>query len=286
MTRGKFVCCILLAFICTAAHAEVVKVPTNDETARTFYENSQLVITKQVIDATELAGCIVLRKSGENDQYLNILPEALRKALRPQNLASKAYRTMLSQGEAAKVGFLGLFGISTKKECLLEVSITDVWRLDGPSFMSSDDVKANVLLLGKIYRELGYSVWYNQAVSYAVLVTSQYKRNERSASLTFTYLDGDGKRYVQEESYTQKELVSIAPFDLTPLLDKLQSSTKGDKSALTTEPDEVNKFELKHVPGTALVSLQQADLGVLMTAAQKYAEKFDVAGVDKIITAL
>ena len=280
MTRKTFVCSILLAVICAPVRAEVV-VPTNDGAARTFYENSQLVITKQVIDATELAGCLVLRKSGETDQYLNILPETLRKMLRPQNLASKAYRTMLSNGEAAKVGFLGLFGISTKKDYLLEVSITDVWRLDGPSFMSSEDVKANVLMLGKIYRDLGYSVWYNQAVQYSVLVTSQYRKNERSAALTFTYVDGDGKRYVQEESYTQKELVSIAPFDLTPLLDKL-SSKSVDRGALTIEPDDVNKFELKHVPGGALTGLQPADLGALVTAA----EKLKVAGADKIINAL
>lgn len=283
--RTRFICLYLIILICVPVYAQVV-VPTNDATARSFYENSQLVITKQVIDATELAGCLVLRKQGEPDQYLNILPEELRKTLRPQNLSTKAYRTMLSQGEAAKVGFLGLLGVSTKKDNLLEVSITDVWRLDGPSFMSSDPVKANVLMIGKIYRDLGCSVWYNQAVQYSTLVTSQYRKNERSAALTFTYLDGDGKRYVQEESYTQKELVSIAPFDLTPLLDKLAVDKSNKSSALSIDPDYLNKIEIKHVPGGALNNPRPVDLSVLLSAAEKFAEKNNVSGVDKLITGL
>jgi len=272
LTLRMLVSVLLLAAVCAAAHAEVV-VPMNDEAARQFYANSQLVITKMVVDASQLAGCLVLRKTGEADQYLNILPEAIRQTLKPQNLSSKAYRTMLSQEEAAKVGFLGLLGVSTKKECLLEISITDVWQLDGPTFIASDDVKANVLLIGKIYRDMGYTVWYNQAVKYSALVTSQYRKNEKSAALTFSYVDGEGKRYIQEESYTSKELISISPFDITPLLDKLTPDSN-DKSNT-----------LKPVPGGA-VALQPADLGALATMASKFAEKFSVAGIDKMITGL
>ena len=285
MTLGRFICSILLVFIiCTAVQADAVVVPTNDTAARAFYENSQLVITKQVIDATELAGCLVLRKPGEPDQYLNILPEDLRKTLRPQNLATKAYRTMLSQGEAAKVGFLGLLGIATKKDSLLEISITDVWRLDGPGFMSSNAVKSNLLTIGKVYRELGYAVWYNQAVQYSVLVTSQYRKNDRSAALTFTYLDGEGHKYVQEESYTQKELVSLAPFDLTPLLDRLlPDPNKG--TALNVDPDKIMNIHPTRVPGGAMLEPKPADLSKLISEAKKLKVEHP-EDVQKTITSL
>ena len=285
MTRTGFASLILLALVTAAAHAEVV-VPMNDEAARQFYANSQLVITKQVVDASQLAGCLVLRKSGEADQYLNILPETVRQMLKPQNLSSKAYRTMLTQEEATKVGFLGLLGVSAKKECLLEISITDVWQLDAPTFISTDEVKGNVLLIGKIYRDMGYSVWYNQAVKYSALVTSQYRKNEKSAALTFSYVDGDGRRYVQEESYTSKELISISPFDITPLLDKLTPDPANKSNTLNLDPEQINKFKAERAPGGALSNLQPADMGLLMTAASKFAAKYELAGVDKLITGL
>lgn len=212
-----------------------------------------------------------MKKAGESDQYLNILPETIRKTLKPQNLSTKPYRTMLNQQEAAKVGFLGILGISTKQDYLLEIAISDVWRLEGPGFINFDDVKANVFQIGKIYYDNGYSVWYNQSVQYALLVTSQYKKSDASIKGTFSYVDGEGKMYVQEENYTQRELISTAPFDISPLLANLPTG-KVKVNALKFEADYVNALMKKGVPG-GVTDLSPASLKDLKPVSEKLDSK-------------
>lgn len=266
----RIVYAIMFVIFSAQAHAEV-RVPENDAAAQHFYEKSQLIISKKVIDASDLAGCLILRKSGEPDQFLNILPENIRQTLKQQNLSTKPYRTMLNQQEAAKVGFLGLLGISTQQDYLLEIAINDVWRLEGPNFMNFENVKTIVLQIGKIYYDQGYTVLYNQSVQYALLVTSQYKRNESSVQGTFTYVAGDGKKYVQEETYTQKELISTAPFDISPLLVKIPGGSF-NFSALKISHAETEKLRSKGVTASVL-SIVPADFKKLESAAKKLKSK-------------
>jgi hypothetical protein len=266
----KSILSALYILFCSQTYAEVT-VPENDQAAQDFYKNSQLIISKIVIDPAELAGSLVFKKAGEPDQYLNILPEGIRKTLKPQNLSTKPYRTMLNQQEAKKVGFLGLLGISTKEDFLLEISISDIWRLEGPSFLGDDEVKANALQIGKVYYDDGFSVWYNQSVQYALLVTSKYKKSDKNIQGTFTYIGGDGKRYVQEENYTQKELISTAPFNLTTILAKLPTG-KLNVNALKIESADVNSLIKKGVP-SGVMDLTPATLEELKAASGKLDSK-------------
>ncbi len=80
-----FACIIWTTLTCRIAHAEVT-VPKDDKAVLDFYTNSQLVISKATVNPFELAGCLVLKKDGQTDQYLNVLPESIKKTLKPQNL--------------------------------------------------------------------------------------------------------------------------------------------------------------------------------------------------------
>jgi len=213
---------LLLSGQCYAA----VTVPVDDSAAIEFYKNSQLVVSKATVNPFDLAGCIVLTKEGQEDTYINILPESIKKSLKPQNLSNKPYRTMLTESQAVKVGFLGVLGISTKNNSLLEIAIDDRWKLEGPSFWNNNELKESVLSIGKIYMALGYTVKYNQNVQYSNLTTSTYTESSGEVTSTFTYVDGSGKQYAQSSSYAQKELISIAPFDITPILASWQPKEK------------------------------------------------------------
>ncbi|MES2243731.1 MAG: hypothetical protein V4639_12730 [Pseudomonadota bacterium] len=183
-----------------------------------FYKHSQLVISKATVNPFELAGCLVLKKDGQADQYLNVLPESIKKTLKPQNLSESVYRTMLTKEQAVKVGFLGMLGISTTEKTLLEIAINERWKLEAPSFWGDNELKKIVLEVGKIYASQGYKVSYNQNIQYSTLVTSEYQENAAEVKSAFAYVDGGGKRYVQSSNYSQKELVSISPLDIMPVL--------------------------------------------------------------------
>lgn len=202
----------------TSANAEV-NTPVNDEAAlEWFRKNSQVVISKATVNPFELAGCLVFHKDGQVDQYLNVLTESIKKTLKPQNLIESVYRTMLTEESAARVGVLGMIGISTSQKSLLEVAINDRWKLEGPSFWGDNELKKVVFEVGKIYVSLGYKVSYNQNVQYSTLVARDFQENNGEVKSVFTYVDGNGKRFVQSSNYTQRELISIAPFDITDLL--------------------------------------------------------------------
>jgi hypothetical protein len=208
----------LYLMLIASAYAEVVNVPVDDKGALEFYKNSQLVISKATVNPFELAGCLVFHKDGQADQYLNILTESIKKTLKPQNLTESVYRTMLTKEQAVKVGFLGMFGISTSEKSLLEMAINDRWKMEAPSFLGDNEVKKIALEVGKIYASLGFKVSYNQNVQYSTLVTSDYQESTGDVKAAFTYVDGAGKRFAQSSNYTQRELISIAPFDITPFL--------------------------------------------------------------------
>ncbi len=226
-----FTYCLLLV---TSASAEV-NVPVDDKAALEFYKNSQLVISKATVNPFELAGCLVFHKDGQVDQYFNILPESIKKTLKPQNLTESVYRTMLTKDQAVKVGFLGMLGISTSEKSLLEVAINDRWKMEGPSIFSDGELKKNALEVGKIYASLGYKVSYNQNVKYSTLVTSDYQESAGDIKSAFTYIDGAGKRFVQSSNYAQKELIAIAPFDITPFLATWDSKTVSAASVNFTQ---------------------------------------------------
>lgn len=195
-----------------------VSVPVDDSAAINFYKNSQLVVSKSTVNPYDLAGSLVLEKEGEETIYINILPESIKKNLKPENLTGQPYRTMMTKSQAAKVGFLGFLGISTEEKSLLEVSIDHRWKLIGPSFWNNDQLKQSVLSIGKIYSAMGYRVKYNQNVEYSNLTTSTFSENNDNVTSSFTYVDASGKRFVQSSNYSQKELIAISPFDITPLL--------------------------------------------------------------------
>lgn len=237
-----------------------VTVPVNDQKALDFYKNSQLVVTKVTVNPFELAGCLVLHKDGESDQYVNLLPESIKKSLKPENLTATPYRTMLTKEQAAKVGFLGVLGIETKEKHLLEVSINDRWRLDGPSFWNDNELKKAVIEFGKVYVNLGYQVKYNQNIQYSHLITSEFEENDGNVKSTFTYVDGSGKRFVQSSNYSQRELIAISPFDITPIL-KAWNPQKVEATALQVSPTQIQSLKEQSVTTKATpVSLDRADL--------------------------
>lgn len=217
MKSKVFVILLVTSFLSMETNA-AVEIPVDDSQAIEFYKNAQLVVSRSTINPFELAGCLVLQKEGEEDVYINILPESIKKTLKPQNLSSRPYRTMLTESQAIKVGFLGMLGISASQESLLEVSINDRWKLDGPSFWNDDELKESVLSIGKVYAAMGYNIKYNQSVKYSHLTTSNFTEQSEEITSAFTYVDGNGKRYVQSSDYAQKELIAISPFDITPLL--------------------------------------------------------------------
>lgn len=160
----------------------------------------------------------MLHKEGQVDQYINVLPESIKKTLKPQNLTESPYRTMLTKELAGKASFLGFLGITVSDKSLLEVSINDRWRLDGPSFWGDNELKKNVMEVGKAYASLGYRVSYNQNVQYSTLVTSEFRENSGDVKSAFSYVDASGRRFIQSSNYSQRELISIAAFDITPIL--------------------------------------------------------------------
>ena len=216
---------ILFLFFNGSANADAVSVPVDDSGAISFYQHSQLVVSKATVNPFDLAGCLVLHKDGLADQYINVLPESIKKTLKPQNLTETVYRTMLTKDQAVKVGFLGMLGVEVSEKSLLEISINDRWKMEGPSFWGDSELKKTVLEVGKIYALQGYKVSYNQNVQYSILASSDFQQNDASVSSTFTYVDGSGKKYVQSSNYTQRELISIAPFDITGIVNSWGTST-------------------------------------------------------------
>ncbi len=233
-------------------------VSVNDQAALDFYKKSQLVISKSTVNPYELAGCLVLIKANESDQYLNVLPESIKKTLKPQNLSNKPYRTMLTKEMAVKAGFLGLLGITTNEQSLLEVSISDLWKLEGPSFFNDNELKRTVFEVAKIYIDQGYQVKYNQNVQYSHLLTSEFQESSGDVKAAFAYFDAGGKRYAQAVAASQREIISIAAFDITPLvkawkpgsnivvsekdIQKLKSAVKASASALTLKPADTREL--------------------------------------------
>ena len=226
MKSKVFVILLVTSFLSMETNA-AVEVPVDDSQAIDFYKNSQLVVSRSTINPFELAGCLVLQKEGEDDVYINVLPESIKKTLKPQNLSNQPYRTMLTESQAVKVGFLGMLGISISQESLLEISINDRWTLDGPSFWNDEELKESVLSIGRVYAAMGYHIKYNQSVKYSHLTTSNFTEQSGEITSSFTYVDAKGKRYVQSSDYAQKELIAISPFDITPLLAELADTTDG-----------------------------------------------------------
>lgn len=239
---------------------------SESENALASYRHSQFVISKATVNPFELAGCMVLKKDGQTDQYINVLPESIKKTLKPQNLTDSVYRTMLSKEEAVKVGFLGLLGISSAEKSLLEISISDRWKMEGPSLWGDNELKKTVFNVGKIYADQGYEVWYNQNVQYSILSSSTFQENSGSVTSAFTYVDASGKRYVQSSNYSQKELISIAPFNLTPLLKNSSFATlASNKLAISqTTIDELSSKKYD----SAVIKLNAADTLLLKQNAK------------------
>lgn len=241
------ICAAGMAIVCVA-RAEVT-VAVDDKAALDLYKNSQLVISKATVNPFELAGCSVLKKDSQADQYLNVLPESIKKTLKPQNLTESVYRTMLTKEQAAKVGFLGVLGILTTEKTLLEIVINDRWKLEAPSFWGDNELKKIVLEVGKIYASQGYKVSYNQNVQYSTLVTSEFQENSGEVKSAFSYVDGGGKRYVQSSNYSQKELISVSPLDIMPVLSSWNPAIVPSAAFTVTKPqieniaDNTGKFD-------------------------------------------
>lgn len=252
-------------FFSSRAFSEV-SVPIDDSAAINFYKNSQLVVSKTTVNPYDLAGSLVLEKEGEDTMYINILPESIKKNLKPENLTGQPYRTMMTKSQAAKVGFLGFLGISTEEKSLLEVSIDHRWKLIGPSFWNNDQLKQSVLSIGKIYNAMGYKIKYNQSVEYSNLTTSNFSESSTDVTSSFTYVDASGKRFVQSSNYAQKELIAISPFDITPLLAvwepaalaavdfkvtnrDIKNLVKDSQHSFTNQPLSIKQGDLEEIKG-------------------------------------
>lgn len=243
-----------------------ISVPVDDSAAINFFEDSQLVVSKKTVNPYDLAGSLVLEKEGEDTMYINILPESIKKNLKPENLTGQPYRTMMTKTQAAKVGFLGFLGISTEEKSLLEVSIDHRWKLDGPSFWNNDELKQRVLSIGKIYNDMGYKIKYNKNVKYSNLTTSNFSESHSDVTSSFTYIDATGKRFVQSSNYAQKELIAISPFDITPLLvvwkpsavsalefkvtnREIKNLVKDSQGSFTNHPLTIKRGDLEEIKG-------------------------------------
>tara|TARA_R110001583_G_scaffold11123_1_gene50931 strand:+ start:5637 stop:6506 length:870 start_codon:yes stop_codon:yes gene_type:complete len=256
-------CVIILTTITSSALVEAAQVTVDDTAAAAaidFYKGSQLVISKATVNPFDLAGSLVLTKEGDPDVYINVLPESIKKNLKPDNLTGSPYRSMMTETQAAKVGFLGFFGITTEKKSLLEVSIDYRWKLIGPSFWTDNELKESVLSIGKIYSSMGYTVKYNQNVEYSNLTTSAFTENADEVTSSFTYVDAGGKQFVQSSNYSQKELISISPFDITPLLASWQPQTlKASEFTITNSTIKSLVSDSKNHKVSA-ISLDKGDL--------------------------
>jgi hypothetical protein len=243
-----------------------ISVPVDDSAAINFFEDSQLVVSKKTVNPYDLAGSLVLEKEGEDTMYINILPESIKKNLKPENLTGQPYRTMMTKTQAAKVGFLGFLGISTEEKSLLEVSIDHRWKLDGPSFWNNDELKQRVLSIGKIYNDMGYKIKYNKNVKYSNITTSNFSESHSDVTSSFTYIDATGKRFVQSSNYAQKELIAISPFDITPLLvvwkpsavsalefkvtnREIKNLVKDSQGSFTNHPLTIKRGDLEEIKG-------------------------------------
>jgi hypothetical protein len=267
MPRNFFAACFLSVLVGNASAQ--VTVPVNDQAAVNFYKNSQLVLSQATVNPFELAGCLILSKDGQIDQYINVMPDAIRKTLKPQNLTDSVYRTMLTREQAVKVGFLGAFGISTTEKALLEIAISNRWKLEAPSLWSDETLKKTALEIGKVYAAQGYKVSYNQNVQYSTLVSSEFQESSGEIKSAFSYIDGTGKRFVQSANYTQREIIATAPFDIMPLI-----RAWNPKSATASE-FKINDTLREAVLASgssyekAVRKLDSADLGALKANARE-----------------
>lgn len=264
--------CITCVITVGIAKAEIT-VPVDDKAALTFYQNSQLVISKATVNPFELAGCLVLRKVGQVDQYLNVLPESIKKTLKPQNLTESVYRTMLTKEQAVKVGFLGMLGISTSEKTLLEIAINERWKLEAPSFWGDNELRKIVLEVGKIYASQGYKVSYNQNVQYSTLVTSEFQESSAEIKAAFTYVDGSGKKFVQSSNYAQRELISVSPLDIMPILAAWNPATTASAKFEITVPQIEGVVSQAGKYSTNAIKLNTADTTVLKSFSTQITSK-------------
>lgn len=254
-----WVFCIALLTTIGIARAEKITVPVDDKAALEFYKNSQLVVSKAIINPFELAGCLVLHKDGQVDQYLNVLPERIKNTLKPQNITESVYRTMLTKDQAIQVGFLAILGISVSEKTLLEIAINHRWKLEAPSFWGDNELKTIVLDVGKIYANQGYTISYNQYVQYSTLVSSEYQESTDDMKSVFSYVDGKGNRYVQSSNYSQRELISIATLDIMPVLNAWNSTTISSSNYKINQ-SQINNFTNKQMMyDTKYINLKSVD---------------------------
>ncbi len=211
---------LFLSFIATTLAIFVDSASADDvrDKAQTIlddYMKSQLVVSRPVINATDLAGCMILHKDNEPDQYVNVLPGSVKSTLKPNPVASKPFRHFYKKEEAASAGVLKFLGISSTTSNFIDISITEQWTLDGPSLLGNPEIKNNLLEVGKYFADSGYQVFYNQSVRYAVLTTNEYTDDKKSIKAGYAFVDGNGTTYYQTSDYAQKEIISIAPLNIT-----------------------------------------------------------------------
>ncbi len=170
---------------------------------------------------------------------------------------------MLTREQSARVGFLGILGISTTEKSLLEFSINDRWKLEAPSFWGDNELKKIVLEIGKIYASQGYKVSYNQNVQYSTLVTSEFQENTGEVKSAFSYVDAGGKRYVQSSNYSQKELISVSPLNIMPILDSWNPKVVASNSFDITEPQKENLTRNLGSFTSSIIKINSADTNEL-----------------------
>lgn len=235
--------------------------------------NSQLVQDQDAVNPQDLAGSIVLRKSGEKDQYLNIVPAEERSKFAPRDLNNKTFQSMVTNDNAVKLGILGFLGITIDIKSILEVVITDGWEIDGPNFVSDAAVRRNLFEIGRIYAAKGYDVLYNQNVKSSTLLATEYRQSSADAKGTFTYVDLDGTSYQEYSGANQKQLIAISPFPVTDLAMNYDENSdtwlKKATTATATTPTPSNSNTPTSLTAASLVKFQPADVALLKTNLDK-----------------
>lgn len=268
-----FVLCFSIATATGVAQAGG-DIPVDYKPALDFIGKSQFVVSKATVNPFELAGCLVFRKEGKVDEYLNVLPESIKKMLKPQNLTDNVYRTMVTREQAVKVGILGFIGFSSSEKSLLEVSINERWKLEGPGFLGDEKLKELVFQIGKIYVDQGFQVLYNPTIQYSTLVTSEFQESSADVRATLTYVDGNGKKYAQSSNYTQRELISIAPFNITPLIKAWNPATTAISKLIITNPQiESMLNDRSSSQSDNVIKLNSADLSNLRQSSKQITSK-------------
>jgi hypothetical protein len=210
----------------------------DDSKALDFYKSSQILISK-IINPENLVGSIIFFKTDKLDlnslPYLNVLPVEIKDKIEPKTIDRLVYHSMLSYEFQQQIKFLSIFSISSNKNSLLEVNLTDMWSLDSPDFSNNVAFDKNVKKYGQPLAKKGYTVLFCRSVQYSTLTTRIFSKSEIDLKAVYAYIDASGNQYNQNDDFKLKEIISYEAVDITDIL-KTETVITSTSKSIHTDP--------------------------------------------------